>query len=87
MKMMLDGLAGSREARRRPVDTLLSGPAAGVLGAFEVARRAGRVFKRNRSRRYARVEVVGFGDQVDRRRIGAEGRRCGGYRDHDGQQQ
>ncbi len=35
------GAADTERASRRPVSTLLSGPAAGVSGAFEVAKRAG----------------------------------------------
>jgi N-methylhydantoinase A len=35
------GIVGARSARKRPVDTLLSGPAAGVIGAVREAARAG----------------------------------------------
>ena len=36
------GVMTAAEAGRRPVETLLSGPAAGVIGASFVARQAGR---------------------------------------------
>lgn len=35
------GVASAREAARKPVRTLVSGPAAGVIGAVQVARKAG----------------------------------------------